>query len=58
MNKNICLHLPADFYPIQPSNTQILCFDFEKQNSALPYSSLRTLAKTICIKITISIDMK
>ena len=34
--KNICLHVLAVFYLTQPSRKQIICFDFEKQNSALP----------------------
>jgi hypothetical protein len=34
--KYICLHLLPVFYLIQPSGTQIICFDFQKQNSVLP----------------------
>jgi hypothetical protein len=34
--KYICLHLLPVFYPIQPSSKQIICFDFQKQNSVLP----------------------
>ncbi len=48
--KNICLHLLPVFYLIQPSSKQIICFDFQKQNSVLwcyLYSILCTLAQTI-----------
>ncbi len=34
--KYICLRLFTDFYLIQPSNKQIVCFDFGKQNIVLP----------------------
>ncbi len=32
--QNICLNLLTDFYLTQPSNLQIICFDFEKQNNS------------------------
>ena len=34
--KYICVHLLPVFYLIQPSSKQIICFDFQKQNSVLP----------------------
>jgi hypothetical protein len=34
--KYICLYLLTVFYLIQPSRKQIICFDFQKQNSVLP----------------------
>jgi hypothetical protein len=34
--KYICLYLLPVFYLIQPSSKQIICFDFQKQNSVLP----------------------
>jgi hypothetical protein len=34
--KYIWLHLLPVFYLIQPSSKQIICFDFQKQNSLLP----------------------
>ncbi len=34
--KYICLHLLPVFCLIQPSSKQIICFDFQKQNSVLP----------------------
>ena len=37
MNKTYLLHLVTVFYVTQPSDKQIICFDFEKQeDSALP----------------------
>ena len=35
-NKNICLHVLTVFYLTQPSDKHIICFDFEKQFSAIP----------------------
>ena len=43
-NKNICFHFIPVFYLTQPSNKQIICLDFDKQNSPLPYGILYTLA--------------
>ena len=34
--KNIFLQLLKVFYQAQPTSKQIICFDFEKQNSVLP----------------------
>jgi hypothetical protein len=34
--KYICLLLLPVFYLIQPSSEQIICFDFQKQNSVVP----------------------
>ena len=44
--KNMCLHVISDFYLTQPSNKQLICFDFKKQNSSLPYNILCTLHVT------------
>ena len=41
------LHLISIFYLTQLSNKLIICYDFEKKNSALPYSILRTLRKAM-----------
>ena len=41
--KSICLHVLIIFYLTQPSSKQIICFDFKKQDSALPYNILYTL---------------
>ena len=42
--KNICLLVLIVFYLTKPSNEHIICFDFEKQNSAaLPYHILSNL---------------
>ncbi len=38
--KNICLHLLTVFYLTQPTNKQIICFDFEKPNSAIHHTIL------------------
>ena len=41
--KSICLHVLTVFYLTHPSSKQIICLDFKKQDSALPYNILYTL---------------
>ena len=36
--KHICLHVLTVFILTQPPDKQTICFDFEKQNSSLPYN--------------------
>ena len=42
-NKRYCVHVLIDFYLTLPSNKQIICFDFKKLDSAVPYNILYTL---------------
>ena len=51
IKKNICILALTVFYLTQPSNKQIICFDFEKQNSALPNNILHTLINIILDKL-------
>ena len=39
-NKTYFLRLLSVFYVTQPSDKQMICYDYEKQDSALPYSIL------------------